>query len=488
VGDPLAVDRERRPEPSGRLAPARRAAGRGGAARSRLERGEHHAPLGDARVELEPSRPAGRRRLRRRLRIWLIASRSRARGAAARLVEQRTARRRRAEALGGERRARSPGRAAAQARERARDASAAGSASASRKVTLLRQLPPSTRRALSVAARSVRPRRSGRASRRSISTPSARSSACRWRLGQLERLLAAAPRPARAGRIVLAAGEPVGLDPAAPKRSASAARGSAASSPSVAIPSRSSVDQRRGAARASAAARPAAAPGTRGRCRGRSACAAVGSASAAASAQKRVGAAARRAGRSSARRAAASTSSSEPPWRPRSPSSAKQASPGRADSTPAPICSSVRSVCSQAAADRERIGAHELERRAARERFAERHAAAHAKGLGGSGDLADRPAPPASRRGDRECPAGERLEVPPAATTSSKRGIRTQAIIRTDVRMPGKRAQASIHAFNAPLRRRISDTERSYVEPGHDLQAASAHVRRVDQRSALSQA
>ena len=197
VLDGLPVDLERLPAGGGAHP---RGARQGEAAwrRSRLERGQHHAPLGDARVELQAVDaqggvgPGGAAHLRDRFaqpRAAVLARPGRA-APPARRRAGRSARRRAS--------ARSRGRAATQGAGRARGASARGWASASRKVTSRRQLPPSTRRAASVAARSVRPRRSGRASRRSISTTSARSSASPPLTRAARATRAAAPRP-RAG-------------------------------------------------------------------------------------------------------------------------------------------------------------------------------------------------------------------------------------------------------------------------------------------------
>ena len=146
-------------------------------------------------------------------------------------------------------------------------------------------------------------------------------------------------------RLLLAAGEPQRLAaPSGPKRSATWSAESAASAPSVSTPSRSIVSARSSASRSP---RPEAAGQRRDRqrreevvqvaCRGRSPPAARRRR------RRRSGSARPRSatGTDPPRRAAASTTPSDrPPWIPSSPSTAKKASPGRSDSTAAPIPSS----------------------------------------------------------------------------------------------------------------------------------------------------
>ena len=89
----------------------------------------------------------------------------------------------------------------------------------------------------------------------------------------------------------------------------------------------------------------------------------------------------------------------------------KQASPGRWDSTAAPIPSSWPRICSQAAATAIGSAADQLELGTAGESLAEIHAGADAERLRRARGLADRLAPgrPADGRGEGDGPPGEGL-------------------------------------------------------------------------------
>ena len=176
--------------------------------------------------------------------------------------------------------------------------------------------------------------------------------------------------------------------PGCPKRSATAREGSAASSPSVRMPSRSKhLGQRLPARAACAAARPAAARGSRA-ARRSSTTSRVPRRAAGGPAAPRRGRRSGWAPRRSARPGRApggrppARPSRSPPCRPRRPADSKKAAPARSDSTCGadPLEPVEHRVPERAHALG--VGRHEPQRRAARHRLAQPHAAHHAEGLG----------------------------------------------------------------------------------------------------------
>ena len=132
---------------------------------------------------------------------------------------------------------------------------------------------------------------------------------------------------------------------------------------------------------------------------------------AAARAAKREGAAPSRTGPSSARRAAARTPSSVPPWSVFSPPGAEPGGAGlaRLHRGADPLQRAHPGV--PGVGDPDRVGRHEAQGRAARERLPQPQPRAQAVGLGGRGDLADELlAPRLGRQGDR--PGGQHVPAP----------------------------------------------------------------------------
>ena len=87
---------------------------------------------------------------------------------------------------------------------------------------------------------------------------------------------------------------------------------------------------------------------------------------------------------------------------------------------------------------------------AAGERLAERHPAAHAEGLGGAGDLADRTAP-ARPSGAIATALPASASEPPGGDRELEAGIRTQATIRTYVRMFRRVDASAFGSSSRPL-------------------------------------
>ena len=353
--------------------------------RSRIPWRQREAPLGHARVGVDGDDP--QRGVRPGDRAGL-ADRLAQPGAADRrgLGQQRAlVARRRAEALRAQ--AQDVGRRGqlGQPLARARAASGAGRPAArGRSPARARSRPrPAWRRARPRAAH--RPRRSRRASSRSISSSEAALElGAGGGLGQLEPLLQPLGGPLRGtSGVSLPCARSRASGPAGPKRSASAARGSLASSPSVRDPEAlERVGQHRRPPARDAAARRAAAP-----CRRRARPPASGAISGrrararparARSAAKRT--ARRRGGRgapsarpapprSARARVAASTPSSVPPCSVFNPPAPNQAMPGGPGSTAAPMPSSARTCALPRVGDARGVGRDEPQRRAARERL-----------------------------------------------------------------------------------------------------------------------
>ena len=208
-----------------------------------------------------------------------------------------------------------------------------GSASASRNVTRVRQVPPSTSTAdeHDGAQRAPAPLAAGE---QAVDQQAERALElrARRRLRQLEQLLQALGGGARAQRRVAPARElareRAGGAEAVGQRGARAAR---ASSPERADAEALQRLGQRGGLRAQAEQgdrQRRQVGGERVRAAGAISARRARARSAAASAAKRDGAAPMRAGAPSARRAAAITPSSVPPWRPRRPRASNQARPG----------------------------------------------------------------------------------------------------------------------------------------------------------------
>src|SRR4051794_20321957 len=226
-----------------------------------------------------------------------------------------------------------------------------GSALAWRSGTLTLQVPPSTKRADSASLRSDRPRRSRRASTRAISNSRPRSSCGPDAAsGSVKRSSTGSSGRRGSSRVSCPCASSSASRPGCPKRSAIDDAGSDASSPSVRIPSRSSIsgsDSSPGRVRRSptgSGARngrtaPAGTiPSPRLRTRVRRATAYEA---------KRVGAAPIRIPPGSRLRTAAMTPSRWPPCNRKRPSASKYATPPSSDSTAAPSASSRSSTALQ---------------------------------------------------------------------------------------------------------------------------------------------